>query len=883
MSDSATVWSDAAARDAAAKLERLAGTDIRPFFDSLLRDVAEPTNAIVQFERWLHSATNPSTQLEFLLESPRIARLLLVLFGASQEISSALIQNPELASLITDPQFLAQVPHRHELLAEGKRLISAATGFKHSLDRLRYLRQCWMIRIAMNDLAGAWDQPVVWRALSDLAESIVELAREVSWREYAANKSLDWDCPVSIAAFGKLGGRELNYSSDIDLVYVLEDFADESIERHAIRYCELFGRSLTDFMGRGALYRLDLRLRPYGASGPIAPTMRAVEAYYRSHAEEWEFQALLKSRVISGSKEISERWENLRVSHAFRAKLAEGAVQDMLTMRQRIEQRVGEDDIKRGSGGIRDIEFFVQILQRVHAFGQPKLQARNTLEALSALVEFDTVTEPDGASLAESYIFLRKLEHRLQLHGRQTHSLPSEEVEQRRLAHLMGFADWNSLSSAINSTRVSVRKFYGTLSKSAKPFREPRDAVMESSGGVGQLIAKWFDLLPESERFYQSLNENDSSLERVRTVAMGAPVLIDRLAHSVGITESIIDGQIEDDLEVGSSISSAKGSIESLAVAARSEWERIIVRAALCPELIDHLGRDLTQWADAVMSALAERLNLRADILSLGSYGVRDLGVESDCDVLFLVDTIGRYETAENQVQDLMHMANRLKQLGVPFVLDLRLRPEGRKGLLVRTYEGFDLYELTSMEMWERFSLGQARLVWGSNRAEQVVLECAYGQPLTGAHLDELLRMKLRIETERVQVKHARRDVKLGIGGLSDIEWVVRLYEMRWPPPMDGTRPIEFEDRIRFLARNRQFNAVECDRLIGARQHHRRVRAKLAMLGFAPNLIPENPDKLDMLGRSFGFPDGNAFLAEHEQVISMVRALYNDAIERLRE
>lgn len=883
MSDSTTVWNEGAAREAAAKLERLAGRDIRPFFESLLRDVAEPAHAVVQFERWLHSATNPSTQLEFLLESPRIARLLLVLFGASQEISSALIQNPELASLITDPQFLAEVPRRHELLAEGKRLIASTTGFKHRLDRMRYLRQCWMIRIAMNDLAGAWEQPVVWRALSDLAEAIVELSRDICWQEYSANKSLESECPISIAAFGKLGGRELNYSSDIDLVYVLDDLADETLERHAVRFCELFGRSLTDFMGRGALYRLDLRLRPYGASGPIAPTMRAVEAYYRSHAEEWEFQALIRSRVIAGMADVSARWEEMRIAHSFRAKLAESAVDDMLTMRKRIEQQVGEEDIKRGSGGIRDIEFFVQILQRVHAFGRPSLQARNTLESLRALMEHGSISDEDEVQLAESYMFMRKLEHRLQLHGRQTHSLPSDKADQRRLAHLMGFADWSSLESAITATRASVRRFYGTLSKSAKPFSEPRDLVMERSGVLGPLIAKWFDRLPESARFYESLSENQSSLTRAIAVATNAPMLLERLSQSVGITESIIDGQIEDDFEPDFAHGFTGVSIEALASSARSAWERIVVGAALSPANIDRIGSDLANWADAVLCNLAARIGLEADIVALGSYGVRDLGIESDCDVLFLVDTIGKYERAENQVQEVMAMASRLKQLGVPFALDLRLRPEGRKGLLVRTYEGFDLYELTSMEMWERFSLGQARLVWGRKRAEQVVLECAYDQPLSGARLDELLRMKLRIETERVLPKHARRDVKLGIGGLSDIEWMVRLYEMRWHPPLDDSRPIEFEDRIRLRARNRQFNALECDRLIEARRHHRRVRARLSMLGFTSNLIPENPDKLDALGQAFGCSDGNVFLAKHEEVINMVRAQYNEAIERLRE
>jgi [glutamine synthetase] adenylyltransferase / [glutamine synthetase]-adenylyl-L-tyrosine phosphorylase len=220
--------------------------------------------------------------------------------------------------------------------------------------------------------------------------------------------------------------------------------------------------------------------------------------------------------------------------------------------------------------------------------------------------------------------------------------------------------------------------------------------------------------------------------------------------------------------------------------------------------------------------------------------------------------------------------------LGAPVDLDLRLRPEGGKGLLVRTHAGFRSYELESMEMWERFALGQARMVRGDSASLEIVMRAAHALPLTPERLKELLRIKRRIESERLRPQHARRDVKLGYGGLMDLEWFVHLHEMRYPTATRAGSAVRVDERIRLIARAQLINAVEAEELLAARTHLLELRLRLGLLGYTPDVLPENPDKLDRLAQSSRYTDGNDLLARHEAVIERVRAVYLEGLDRLK-
>jgi len=863
------------------RLEEMSGLDLSEFFERAFVGNAAPDQALTNMERWLRATASPHLHLEQLAAMPKVGQLLVSLLGASQPIADSLIQNPELASLILEPSELAATPTREAVVGEGHRLLAAATSYSHSLDRLRFLRQRWTLPIVMNDLAGTWPQPVVWRALSDLADALIELSAHAAWTEYRKQREVPEVCPVLVVAFGKLGGHEVNYSSDVDLVYANEDGLDERLERDVTRYCESFGRALSDRMGRGHLYRVDLRLRPYGGAGPISRSMRAIEAYYQLYAEPWEVQALLRSRPVAGPPDLVARWEAMRIRTCFRPKVSEIALTEMVAMRDRIETGASEDDLKRGPGGIRDIEFLTQILQLVHGHARPSLRVLPTLDALAALENAGMLDHAVSSALQEGYAFLRRLEHRLQLVGdQQTHTLPPSAEARSALARMMDFADERELETALARHRRTIQALYRTTLNLERPEGDARERVLTEMGAQAPTVLQWFDVLPEREAFYAGLSENQDSLSRVRRLIEDAPRLVPYFKASVPLTELLMSGEIEEDVDVAARIERlpTDAPLRRVADTYSSAYATVLAQWTLNPA--PGLGQRLSELMDALLDHAVRRLHSAFDVVATGSYGTREFGPGSDADVVLLVGDRQMHPEAERQAQELLGLLAQLKRLGAPVQVDLRLRPEGGKGLLVRTYEGFKAYELEGMELWERFALGHARLVHGNPYALAVVLHAAYGAPLLPESLDELLKMKRRIETERVKPQHVRRNVKLAPGGLNDIEWLIHLTEMRYPEGAGAES--EMGDRIRRLVTAGHLNAVEGELITSARDFLLELRTRLYLLGIADDVLPENPDRLDRLAHSMGFESGNDFLSHHRQVADSIRAQFTQGAERLR-
>ena len=864
------------------RLQALTDLDLGPLWASAFEGCPDPDAALANLERWVSATSNPGTNLEHLASLPRLATLLLGLLGSSQPLSDALIQNPELASLITDPEALAQRPTRTGIEREGRALLTQAESHAYRRDRLRYLKQRWMLPVAVNDLAGLWPPEDVWRALSDLADALLALGVETTWAAFAAEKPVPKECPVMVAALGKLGGRELNYSSDIDLAYVMVDDLDEDVEKHVVRFCEHLGRAMSERMGRGSLYRVDLRLRPYGGAGPIVLSMRSVEAYYNLHAEVWEVQALIRSRAVVAPPGLAERWAAMVERVSFGHRLSEFALDEILRTRERIEEMADDADLKRGRGGIRDIEFLTQVLQLVYGHADASVRTAPTCDALRALATAGRIDGANAQVLIGAYTFLRQLEHRCQIVGdQQTHLVPSQPEARQHLARMMRLADWDALAAALSEHRQAVRKLYGAILRPVESTPSPRTWVLGTLGPLRDRAAGWIDALQESDAFYRGLSENEGSLGRVHRLLEGAPTLGSALARSTALTERVLSGEIEelDDVVARIDALSREIPLDEAAKAMRAARTTLAARWALGSG--EDLGVRLAALWDACVRHCRARIYAEFDVVAAGSYALGDCSIGSDLDLVFVAPEGVAQAQAEEQAQQLLAMFGRLRRLEAFPEVDLRLRPEGRQGLLVRTYAGLRVYELERMEMWERFALGYVRRVAGTEESRMLLSRIAYAMPLTPPRLQELVAMKQRIETERVMPHKSRRNVKLGYGGLSDIEWFVHLHEMRYPTALRVGGEVRMGDRLRALGSAGLINAVELAELLEARTHLLELRNRLALLGIADDLVPENPDKLDTLARTMGHADGNRFLAAHGRVIERVRTIYEEGLGRL--
>jgi glutamate-ammonia-ligase adenylyltransferase len=847
------------------RIARLTGDPALTVDDPLFEGCPDPDQALTTLERWLKASTNPATAWGHLLGSGPLARLLTGLLGASHQLGDVLVQNPERATLLLDPAALAERPSVAGARTEARRLLGEAHSYWHRLDRLRFVKQRWMLTIAGCDLARLWPEEDVWSALADVAEALVVEAAEVVWAHLGGAAP----CPVAIVAMGKLGGRELNYSSDVDLLYVLPDEADADTEAKATRLCEVLGRAVSDRMGRGALYRVDLRLRPFGGTGPILNRFQAVQGYYERYAEPWELLALIRSRVLGGGP-LTEEWEAMRQRLAFPEQIVEWAVEGLLVMREQVEVLAPEEDLKRGAGGIRDVEFLTQILQMLGGWAGPSLRVAGTLPAIRALAAAGTLPAEEAADLIRGYTLLRQVEHRVQIAGdRQTHSLPSSPAARDYLARSLGMTGAGELLERLDETRRRLRAIWdGRMRRVAG--EDPAQRLDDALGRLAIPAKAWLESLGEPGAFARALLENADSLQRFERALRDAPALVPLLHQDLALSEQLLSGEIEEPEGFGVRLAAVEraGTTAELARAMARAWRGAALAWALGGGW--PLGTELARVADATARTLLRLAEAPLDVIALGSWASGELSPGSDLDALLLAGAAGgRAEAGAERV--LAHVAV-ARRGGAPLDLDLRLRPDGRKGPLVRSDGAFLAYASGAMESWERFALTQARLVTGRPEALALVHRAAFGG---AADLAELRRMKRRIETERVPAQHLRRHVKLGWGGLDDIRWLVGVRLIRAAPPAPPEASLDA--RLAFLGSARELNAAEIAVVRDAHSFLVALRDWLWLLGMPDDVLPENPHKLDHLARVMGLEEGNALLARHREHAEGVRALLEDA------
>ncbi len=420
------------ARRAETAETRAALETVLPHLEVALRRVGEPQRVLAHFDRMMQ-VVGAARLLPQLAAYPRAADKLVTLFASSPYLSDILLANADDFTLLLDRRKLTRPKtvsvYRAEALAGARGL-----PFPEQLLALRRYQRRQILRIGACDLWGFWDLERVTRQLSLLAEALVQAALSI-----AADACGIPPTGFAVLALGKLGGRELNYSSDIDLLFLVED--------DSARYTPLAER-LIDVLSRiteeGFLYRVDMRLRPWGRTGPLVTSVPGYLAYLERHARAWEKQALLKARPIAGDRGLAARVVRAlpRFIFTLTADQARTAVREM---KERIEEelrRRGREwgEVKLGEGSIRDVEFVVQYLQLVHGGRHPGVRGVSTRRVLERLHAHGFLSEGDYRVLLEGYTFLRTVEHHLQLmHNRQTHILPADPAALDDLARRLGY------------------------------------------------------------------------------------------------------------------------------------------------------------------------------------------------------------------------------------------------------------------------------------------------------------------------------------------------------------------------------------------------------------------------------------------------------------
>ncbi|KJU85774.1 bifunctional glutamine-synthetase adenylyltransferase/deadenyltransferase [Candidatus Magnetobacterium bavaricum] len=344
---------------------------------------------------------------------------------------------------------------------------------------IRGVRYRYMLHITLRNLTGKTDITTCMMELSTLADVIIETANTYTWQQLTLKYGDPSDDRISVIALGKLGASELNYSSDVDLMFCYGSSEGQTtgvVSQHGVTlnrlsnheyYCkgvELFSKLLNQNTPDGFAYRVDLRLRPQGAKGELALSLSGYEQYYESWGREWERVALIRARHVAGDRETGAEFIDMISPFVYRKYIDMGAIDEIKKLKRKIDQTFSENDIKKGFGGIREVEFFAQALQLVYGGRQPLLRQRGLILTLHRLSQKGLIGYDDFSVLSENYLYLRKVEHYLQmLNDTQTQTLPSDPNDMHALARKMSTASRDDFLTVLQKKRTEIRTIYNSL------------------------------------------------------------------------------------------------------------------------------------------------------------------------------------------------------------------------------------------------------------------------------------------------------------------------------------------------------------------------------------------------------------------------------------
>jgi glutamate-ammonia-ligase adenylyltransferase len=915
---------------------------------------------------------------------PETSEPLYRVLGASEALGEFLIRHPEhlVAFEVTaSPEPLQADPDqlRAALLASVRadsrstRPLAGITGAE-AYAALRTAYRRGVVDLAIKDLCAADPldfMPAVGAELADLAGAAIEAALAVSRAEATEKFSAVEVAEVGLAVIGmgKCGARELNYISDVDVIYVIDagDLEDARAITIGTALAAGISRAISSVAREPGLWEVDANLRPEGKSGPLVRTLASHESYYARWAESWEFQALLKARTIAGDRELGERYENAVAPLIWNSAGREGFVESVQAMRRRVTEHIPaaeeQRQIKLGRGGLRDVEFTVQLLQLVHGKSDESLRRRDTTAAIAALSAGGEIGRSDAAAFDLADRYLRLLEHRIQLFQlRRTHLMPVSETALRALAKaVLGpfstdrphsdalLAQWQKTKRSVRELheRIFYRPLLNTAAKlstedarltpeaaqgrlAALGYLDPKGAMRHIealTAGVSRRAALQRQLLPILLDWLAEGVDPDAGLLAFRRVseALGTThwylgMLRDSTAAAERLCHVLSNSRlIADLLEVSPESVAWLGNDKDLApLGFEAQWQEITAKMSRHsdPENAMRLirlirRREILRIAiadsagllnqDQVGSALADTdraavlgalrvaegivsakgpLKTAMLIVAMGRQGGREIGYGSDADVMYVHRALPGYSEEEAQEQAariVSKVSSLLTQPLKPAIMaervlqmDADLRPEGKNGAMVRSLDSFAEYYRRWSLIWEAQALLRARPMAGDDDLARdfvaLIDPIRYPENISEHDVREVRRVKARVEAERLpRGADPARHLKLGRGGLSDVEWLVQLLQLQHAGKHDELRTTSTVEALDAAASLDLLSAADAKLLADAWRLASRIRsANVIWTGRASDLLPSSRRDLEAVARWCGYQPGHAAALEED-------------------
>ena len=818
----------------------------------LLGDSARPST------HYLSQGADPDSALKFTVllaetESKRLKKVISNEISATAYFKSVAVSEGVQSILQRFPDYLDVYLQRDFQM--DKKFMSEAMASASDQDALRRIYRKLLLGVVAFDVSNAPSEAFdrVSLMLADLAAAALQRAFELACAENGQGQ----DFPMSVIAMGKTGGLELNYVSDVDVIFACSDEVDDEQLQIATKIANRLMRMIDSTSTEPPLWEVDPNLRPEGKDGAMVRRIRSHLSYYQKWAKNWEFQALIKARHIAGDAQTGKQYEQTIGVLAWDSLDSSRVVEEVRGMRKRVLDNLPKEqhttNLKLGNGGLRDIEFTVQLLQLVHGRHDESVRDQNTLKAIQSLTKASYLGRKDAQAFTEYYKYLRSVEHRLQLRGlKRTHLLP-EDGDTRTLARAINpQKDPTDFSSSLLEIRKTVKQMHESVffrpllnmvadletddfmlqeedtnnRLRALGFADPKAAlghIRALTKGVSRRASIQRQLLPvmlrwlsegdnpdralisfrrlsedlgDSHWFLGMLRDSSGAAENLCTLLgfsqLGSSLLERNPQATAWLAEpaqrkprSKAGIQIEADA-VFDRHDDAEKRVRGIQRLRRKESLRVAMASIFGDAELTEQQNGLSDIYEIYLENIAREVMAEFDvdlgIIAMGRFGGRELGFGSDADVVFVYSGDSSAQDAEKAVNAIRDAT---KDSVLEFELDMDLRPEGKKGAIVRSLDSYRSYYEKWGEIWEAQALLRSRPIFGSEQLRAEFSDMSdkhrYPETISESNIREIRRIKARVESERLPMgADPTRHLKLGRGSISDVEWLVQLYQLRF-------------------------------------------------------------------------------------------------------
>ncbi len=858
------------------------------------------------------------------LKYPHQIEILIYLSNNSNYLTDILVRNPEYFHWIINPSVLELKIDEKYFKSSLVKTISPFKSFESKVNAIRNFKRKEILRIGLKDIYLKDDLINITRYLSELANSISSILFELCYKEILEKYRVDkTNRKYVIFSLGKLGGNELNFSSDIDLVAFYDK---NSLINKKIYYNQILSEAILLFIesaskktGAGFLYRVDFRLRPDGRNAPLCGSIAEYLHYYEMRGEDWERQMLIKANYLCGSRTLYERFSEYASKFVYPTSFPTSPVDQIRKMKLSIEKRNNSDEnIKLVSGGIRDIEFSLQALQLLNGGKDFSLRSGNSTHTIKKLRDKNILAEDEANIFLNTYILYRKSEHYLQLmNDQQTHTIPSEGEVAEKLAHFLGFKDLKYFKEHLKISKKNVQTVYNSIVGFEKSVETKNDFGKIKFADIKRAKINYeflrtgknlFEKKQFDSRTISSFENIEEQLNNFLISSINPDLVLENFSRIIKTAHfpKIWYKEFADEKIFNLFLLLCERSQKAIDLFAE---DKILRDDFLSRESLMPFDENITDKFDLKTFHFRSAIQLTAKLLSqqtfsinyakylnhnfsslinefiygkdwkenffiaaMGNFGNSELTFSSDIDLIFIVNDIHKYPDIQKDFQKLLQT---FRNYFPGLEIDCRLRPEGKASQLVWDIDNYKKYFSNRARVWELQAFTKCRFLFGNKNIFNNFIE--FYIETVGRKDQKLIRSEMNeMRKKIIPINDNLFNLKKSSGGLADIDFIISFLLLTNPVLL--SRQIKNLDRNSFdILKKISYKEINFD-LLESNFHFLKQIELSNQYVFNTKLSKILTDELKLfkISNECGFPDGKLFMVKLNELIKQTRKEYQN-------